>query len=159
MPNRQITDVIDDIDDILEQSGVHGVLKFLNSRAPHRFTGIYRLSPLTLQNVRLYDRENPDLEVSAEAPLRETYCSITGSSAAPFATADALADERLTHHPARDSTLSYCGVPILSESGKALGTLCHFDVVPREIPSGEGELMLAAAEKLLPVLRAQGHFP
>ena len=35
-------------------------------------------------------------------------------------------------HPARETILSYCGVPVMNELGVILGTLCHYDVVPRD---------------------------
>jgi GAF domain-containing protein len=147
------------LEQVLATEGVHGALRFLNARAPHRFTGVYRLDPPTLHNVQLFDRENPTLQVGADAPMRETYCSITGSGAAPFATADARSDARLTEHPARESTLSYCGVPLLDPSGTAVGTLCHFDLTPRTIPHPEIALMQSAAPGILRALRESGAFP
>lgn len=140
----------------LADQGIHGALRFLNQRAPHRFTGIYRLDPPLLRSVQLFDRENPALEVGADAPLRETYCSITGSCALPFATPDSRADERLREHPARDSTLSYCGVPLVDSGGEAFGTLCHFDVVPHPVPYGEIAFLEAAALPLMRALRGAG---
>jgi GAF domain-containing protein len=112
-----------------------------------------------MQNVRLYDRENPALEMGADTPLQETYCSITGSTAAPFSTADTRTDARLGEHPARDSVLSYCGVPLLDQSGAAVGTLCHFDFTPRPIPTREIAILRAAAPRILDALRRSGTFP
>ena len=42
-------------------------------------------------------------------------------------------------------TRSYCGVLLWTASGTAFGTLCHFDVVPCDVPSQEIALMEAAA--------------
>lgn len=158
LTQREVADVIDTLDELIDSEGVHAALAFLNSRSPHRFTGVYRLDPPTLRNVRLYDRENPELEMGADTPLRETYCFITGSTAAPFYTADARADARLGDHPARDSVLSYCGVPLLDESGAAVGTLCHFDLAPRPIPTREIAVLSAAAPRILDALRRGGLF-
>jgi len=150
---------IAELERVIAEDGIHAALRFLNARAPHRFTGIYRSDPPVLRNVQLFDRGNPALEVGEDVPLRETYCSITSAHAAPFTTADAGTDERLLDHPARESTLSYCGVPILDPSGEAVGTLCHFDVVARPIPHAEIALLQAAAPIVLQALRDSGGFP
>lgn len=154
----QIAIALDMLDDVLARKGVHAALGILNARAPHRFTGVYRLEPPMLRNVQLYDRTNPELEIGADALLRETYCSITAFGAAPFSTADTCADNRLLEHPARTSTLSYCGVPLLDASGSALGTLCHFDLVPQPVPESEIALLQAAAPVILAALRQRGAF-
>lgn len=122
---------------------MHAALAFLNARVPHRFTGIYRFDGAILRNVQLFDGENPGLEIGADAPLRETYCSIVGETNKPFSSAEARADERLRDHPARNTVISYCGVPIGSS-----GTLCHFDLVVRPVPMEEIPLMEEAARIL-----------
>lgn len=159
MEPHDLQAVLAALDEIFDAEGAHGALRFLNARAPHRFTGVYRLDPPTLRNVLLYDRQNPRLEAGADAPLRETYCSISGGQAVPFSTADAAQDPRLAQHPARDSTLSYCGVPLLDASGEAVGTLCHFDLVPRPIPEAEIQVLRAAAPRMIETLRATGALP
>lgn len=156
MTETRIAEAIDAFEEVLESEGVHAALRFLNARAPHRFTGVYRFEPPVLRNVRLFDRENPTLEIGEEVAVRESYCSITGAGAEPFSTDDSLSDERLADHPARSSTRSYCGVPLLDSSGAAVGTLCHFDVRPRETPHPEIALMRAAAPALLRALREKG---
>lgn len=155
----RLSDEIEALEEVLTTGGLHAALGFLNARAPHRFTGIYRIEAPILRSVHLFDRENPALEVGADAPVRETYCALTGSSASPYSTADARADERLHAHPARESTLSYCGVPLLDGSGTALGTLCHFDLVPQPVPRSEIALLEAAAERLVRELRRRGRLP
>lgn len=125
---------------VLDRRGMHAALAFLNARVSHRFTGIYRIDDAVLRNVQLFDRENPSLEIGADAPLRETYCSIVGETNRPFSSAEAGADERLRDHPARNSVISYCGVPIGSS-----GTLCHFDLVARPVPTEEIPVMEEAA--------------
>ena len=123
---------------MLRTSEVISALAYLNARTRFRFTGIYRVEPPMLRNLHLFDRENPSLHVSGNAsPLEDTYCSITARSKGAFTTEDAGADRRLESHAARDSVISYCGVPIRMEDGGVWGTLCHFDVRPRLIPSTE----------------------
>jgi hypothetical protein len=156
MASERFRDVVEAMDYAMAARGAHGVLAFLNSRVPHRFTGIYRLDPPMLRSVRLFDRENPRLEVGVDAPMRETYCSIVGAAAEPFTTPDAASDARLDAHPARESTLAYCGVPLVGADGMPLGTLCHFDLVPRPVPHGEIPVLLAAASLLLPAVLGPG---
>ena len=52
------------------------------------------------------------------------------------------ADARLADHPARDTVRAYCGVPIMTSEGEVLGTLCHYDLVPRDFDQINLELML-----------------
>lgn len=116
----------------VRDEGLRGALRFLNGRTGHRFTGVYRVDPPTLRNVQIFDELNPDLVVADDTPLSETYCSIVAAEGAPFSTSDAGADERLVDHPALESVRAYMGVPLTVE-GQPFGTLCHFDVVPREV--------------------------
>jgi hypothetical protein len=121
----------------LEAGGVRAVLEYLNGRTEHRFTGLYRFDGDILRSLALYDRDDPAVQVGADAPLHETYCSIVGEGTPTFATADAGADPQLARHPARARAVSYCGALVRDAKGKAVGTLCHFDVVPRPVPAAE----------------------
>jgi GAF domain-containing protein len=145
---ESIGDVIEEFKSALTGGGVHGALRFLNGRTTYRFTGAYRFDPPLLRNVVLFDRENPDLQVSGDAPLRETYCSIVGETRAVFFTADAGRDEGLLGHPARESVLSYCGVLLQSSSVPSFGTLCHFDLTPRPVLQDEVQVLEAVAPLL-----------
>jgi len=123
---------------LLRERGLHAALAFLNARTRYRFTGLYRAAPPLLHNVALFDRENPSLAGSgAVAVLEETYCSITRHTGEPFTVDDAMRDERLTTHAARDSVLCYSGVPIRLGNGLPWGSLCHFDLRPRLVPRNE----------------------
>lgn len=130
---------------LIETGGTYQALRFLNSRTPHRYTGLFRFDGSMLRSLHLFDAETPELRRGDDAPMTETYCSIVGESERSFTTADTRRDDRLRGHPARDRTVSYCGVLLRDASGKPYGTLCHFDVVPSAIPSGELPLMEAAA--------------
>lgn len=138
--------VAEDVDFVLRTAGVVTALGLLNGRTRFRYTGLYRADPPVLRNLRLYDRENPALNVSgAVCSLDETYCSITAGGAAPFVTGDAPADPRLRGHAALASVLSYAGVPVRMPGGQVWGTLCHFDGRPRLLPEGELAVLEAAA--------------
>ena len=118
----------------------------LNSRTRFRFTGLYRVAPPYLRNLYLYDRENPNLNVSGEiSRLDETYCAIVCAVGHLFATVNSDNDVRLATHAARERVISYCGVPIRRESGVIWGTLCHYDVRPRLLPRFETEVLQQVA--------------
>ncbi|CAN5643669.1 hypothetical protein BH23GEM6_BH23GEM6_19360 [soil metagenome] len=144
---------LEELEEALATGDIRGACAYLNRRAPHRFTGIYRFDGSTLRNIHLVDGENPELEIGRDAPLNETYCSITGSGDVPFSTADAGKDARLKQHPARVSTLSYRGVPLLDDTGRAIGTLCHFDLSARPVPVAEMPLLQFAASIIVTKLR------
>jgi GAF domain-containing protein len=159
MTGSDIAELAVRIEEILADRGVQDALGWLNARTDHRFTGVYRLDPPLLRSVRLFDRENPLLEVGSDAPMSETYCSITGAGESPFVVADALEDPALEGHPARDATRSYCGVPLRDRSGRVIGTLCHFDLGPRPVPEAEIPVMETAAALLYAALRHSGALP
>lgn len=139
------------IERLLRQGALVRALEYLNRRTRFRFTGLYRLGPPQLHNVALFDRENPDLNVSgAICDLRQTYCSITGARDAPFAVTDATTDALLVAHPARLDVQSYGGAPVRAPDGRVLGTLCHFDGRPRLLASGELQLL----EQVAPLFAA-----
>jgi GAF domain-containing protein len=146
--------VVERFSTILREEGVHAALAFLNGRTRHRFTAVYRFDPPMLRTLGLFDRENPTLRLGGDKPMRETYCSLVWESAAPFATDDSGRDTRLVDHPARESVIAYCGVPIFADDGSCFGSLCHFDLRPRLAPITELPLLERAAPL---VLRAVTH--
>ena len=151
MENTQ--SVVAEFETIYDDRGLHDALAFLNSRTRHRYTGLYRFDPPMLRNVCLYDRENPLLRMGGDAPMNETYCSIVGDRAAPFATADALGDASLSAHPARANVQAYCGAPVADGVGRCVGTLCHFDARPRLVPETEIPIMERVARLLIGAIR------
>lgn len=133
----------------LTRDGVHAALGFANGRTRYRFTAVYRFEPPILRNLYGYDRENPSIRLSGSIHLLDaTYCSVVRATEAPFATGDALADDRLVDHPARATIMSYVGVPIRSGSGQIAAVLCHHDTRPRLSPVGEVRVL----EQIAPVL-------
>jgi GAF domain-containing protein len=59
-----------------------------------------------------------------------------------------MADPRLLEHAARHQILAYCGIPLLDAEGVLLGTLCHYDTVPRDPDRLDLELLLQVASTL-----------
>lgn len=151
MDQSNTAETVEDLSATLTSAGVHAFLRQLNARVPHRFTGIYRFDEPMLRNVRLFDRENPDLEIGADIQLREAYCSIVHRENVPFSTENARTDPRLPEVLGQGSTIAYCGVPI----GR-FGALCHFDLQPRQTYEDEIPIMVALSDPLLEQLRIEG---
>lgn len=137
---------------ILQTQGVQEALQFLNSRTSHRFTAIYRFEAATLRNLFMVDSYNPEVKLSVDAPLAQTYGAIVRDTRSTFATEDARNDDRIRTHPGRREVVSYCGVLLRDTAGGAFGALCHFDVVPSDVPASEIPLMEAAAPLLMGAL-------
>ena len=132
----------------LDTLGVRESLARLARRTDYRFIGIFRFEGGVANAVVHYDRQNPE-QLSVQAvPDTATYCCYVRDRHGSFTTANALQDERLAEHPARDSVLAYCGVPVMDAEGVLMGTLCLYDVVPRDPDGVDLELMLQVASAL-----------
>lgn len=139
---------------IVAEQGIGPALAWLNARTRFRFTGIYRVDPPLLRNLMLFDRENPDVNVSGEITrLDDTYCALVYATG-PFSTADSGKDSRLAQHPARTSVISYDGVPMRLANGQVWGTLCHYDVRPRLLKPDERHLLESVAKVFTTSLNA-----
>ena len=152
-PVRELDALVRTFARMLDRSGLHAALEWLNARARYRFTGVYRFDGAVLRNVALFDRENPLMHLGNDAVLRETYCGLVAAARAPFETADGRRDPRARLLPARETVLAYCGVPVMTGDAGCVGTLCHFDPRPRLLAAGEGPLLERCASLLAPTLR------
>ena len=141
---------------ILAADGVSGVLRYLNARTSHRFTGLYAFDGDILRSVALFDRTHPENAKGDDAPLHETYCSMVGALGRTVAIADASVDHRVAAHPARDTVVSYCGALVRGGDGVPLGTLCSFDIESRPVPSAEIPLLEAVAPLLAAAVTSYG---
>lgn len=153
-PTRDLDGLVRTFAHTLERSGLHAALAWLNARTRYRFTGVYRFDGAALRNVALFDRENPGIHLGNDAVLRETYCGLVASARAPFETADGRRDRRVGTLPARETTLAYCGVPVMTADAGCAGTLCHFDPRPRLLAAAEVPLLERCAALLAPALAA-----
>ncbi|WP_426061087.1 hypothetical protein [Hymenobacter sp. B1770] len=125
--NASLQREIGEFTDALEQQGVHAALQYLNSRTPHRYTGIFRFDDDILRNEVLFDRYELTLTKGADAPLEATYCSLVGQQQAPLEINDATTDARVKGI-INTPVVSYCGVLIRDDNGRAFGSLCHYDM-------------------------------
>jgi GAF domain-containing protein len=114
----------------------------------YRFIAIFRFDGGRANAAVFYDRDNPEVRRVDEVPSGATYCVFARETRSPFITDDAMADERLAGHAAREQVRAYCGVPILTPEGELLGTLCHYDVVPRDAAQIDLALMCEIASAL-----------
>ena len=132
----------------LQASGVRPALAYLLGLTDYRFISIFRFENGQANAAVYFDRENPQVLGADEVPDTATYCCYVRDSGGAFTTANAMADPRLEHHPARASVSAYCGVPVMDPEGVLIGTLCHYDVVPRDLQQVDMELMVQVASAL-----------
>lgn len=130
----------------LQRKGLHGALRFLNGRTPHRFTGVYGYDGPMLRNVGLFDQFNPEHANGDDAPIGNTFCSLVPRFDGALAFAEASKDPRVAH--IETPVVSYCGVQLSDGDGVALGTLCHFDLKPCEPRTSDLEFLKTLAPLL-----------
>ena len=132
--NADLRQLVEDFRYALERSDLHAAMALLNRRADFRFTGVYRFEDELVMNVVIYDRENPELRVAEDVRMEDAYCRITAQLGDRCVIEDAASDPRVAHLAPSLTVRSYCAV-LLRDGDAALGTLCHFDLVPRAIPA------------------------
>ncbi|AOW12143.1 hypothetical protein LPB72_14300 [Hydrogenophaga crassostreae] len=147
-PTPRTADSFQRFSQILNASGARDALAYLLSLSDYRFIGIFRFQDGKANAAIHYDRESPEVLSATEVPDTATYCCYVRDSNGVFTTANALEDRRLDQHPARETVLAYCGVPVMGPSGHLLGTLCHYDLVPRDPEQLDMELLLQVAVAL-----------
>ncbi len=134
--------------EVLGRSNLRAALAYLLSLTDFRFIALFRRRGDKANAAVFYDREQPDLLFVDEVPASATYCALAIESRSPFNTGNALQDPRLTTHAAREAVQSYWGLPVMTPEGEILGTLCHYDVVPRDPTQVNLELMVEVASLL-----------
>lgn len=132
----------------LQQHGVRAALAGLLALSDYRYIAIFRFEGGRANAVVFYDREAPDRLEAEEVADTATYCCYVRDGNGIFTTADALQDPRLDSHVAREAVRSYCGVPVMDAEGRLLGTLCHYDLAPRDPAQLDLELLLQVASTL-----------
>jgi len=132
----------------LREDGLRPALAYLLGLTDYRYIAIFRFRNGKSTAAAFYDRDNPEVLQSDEVPESATYCCFVRDEKGVFTTVDAMHDPRLTHHVSREAVQAYCGVPVLTPEGEILGTLCHYDTVPRDPGQIDIELMLQVASAL-----------
>jgi len=132
----------------LQAQGIREALAYLLSLTEYRFIGVFGFGSGMTYAIAHYDRENPDALDGDSAPDVSGYGDYVRDCKRSFVTADATMDERLRKHPARNSVPAYCGVPVMDPDGAVLGSLCHYDIVPRD----PGQIDVALLQQVTGVL-------
>jgi len=130
------------------------MLIYLNGLTDHRFSAMYLFESELLKNLYFFDREEPARTGCPDIPVMASYCVFVRDSERMFVTADSLTDARVFGHPKRLEVRSYCGVPLVNEAGRMIGTICHFDARPLTISDQNVSLMEAVSD-MLPAGRAE----
>ena len=80
-----------------------------------------------------------------------TFCDMVVRSGRPLVVPDALADPRFAESPHVIGPFNrfrfYVGIPVTTSAGRVLGTLCGFDMRPREAPPADRIETVAALAK------------
>lgn len=147
-PSPDTREAFDQFRRILRESGLRSALAYLLLLTDYRYIAIFRFREGRSTAAVFYDREHPEILRTDEVPESATYCCFVRDEKGIFTTADAIADRRLDTHIAREAVRAYCGVPILTPDGDILGTLCHYDSVPRDPEQIDLELVLQVASAL-----------
>jgi len=140
---------------LLGKAGVRAALAHVLALSDYRYLSVFRVRDGRAHAVIHLDRQEPDQVVVPDLPESATYCYYVRDTEGMFVTRDAGHDDRLVGHPARDSVLAYCGIPIIDAEGVFLGTLCHYDNVPRD----PAQLDLALLMQVAAALERGGHVP
>jgi hypothetical protein len=120
------------------RSALYSVLRL----SDYRFISIFRFQGGRATSVIHVDRQDLTVTQADEVADTATYCCYVRDAKGAFVTADAMADPRTALHEARDVVRSYCGVPIFETDGEIMGTLCHYDLVPRDPAQLDLELLV-----------------
>lgn len=134
---------------LLKSEGVRLALYALLRRSEYRFISIFRFQDGKATSVVHVDREDLKIKQAGEVADTATYCSFVRDGNGAFVIVDALADPRTAEHPARAQIRSYCGIPLIGADGHLIGTLCHYDIEPRDPGHLDVELLLRAAKELV----------
>jgi hypothetical protein len=114
---------------LLAEVGLPAALRFLNSRTPHRFTGVYRYDGDMLRNIALADKQNAAATIGSDVRLSDAYCDYMTDDVDSMEFSDVRSDGRYPPKPGNPVT-AYCGVLIRDAAGRPFGTLCHYDPRP-----------------------------
>lgn len=133
---------------LLASSGVRTALVYLLGLTDFRHIGIFRVDGDRASAFVYVDRDNPEVQQVDDVPLAASYCCFVRDARGVFTTGDAQLDPRLQGHLAQSRVVSYCGVPVMDSAGMVLGSLCHYDAVPRDPGQIDMALMMRVASAL-----------
>ena len=138
----------DTFQQLLTKVGIREALTYLLRLTDYRYIGIFRFQDGKANAAVHVDRHALGILSIEEVPDTAAFCCYVRDSNGPFVTVDSMFDPRTSEHVAREAVRSYCGVPVMDPEGRLLGTLCHYDAVPRDPEQLDLELLLQVASAL-----------
>lgn len=90
-----------------------------------------------------------------EVPYEETICQYTILQDEVLEISNALDDIRLVNNPhvqSENGVRFYIGIPLLSDNGHAIGSVCAFDIVPKHLPENQIEALRLIAKQTMHLL-------
>ncbi|AMQ01415.1 hypothetical protein AY601_4578 [Pedobacter cryoconitis] len=87
-----------------------------------------------------------------EFPRKQSFCEYTIQGDTVFEICDTLEDSRFTDYPVVVSEpyiRYYAGAPLIDDQGFVLGTLCLFDLVPRQFTDSQKEILKGIAQEVV----------
>jgi hypothetical protein len=133
---------------LLASDGIRSALYSVLRKSDYRFISIFRFQDGRATSAVHVDREDLSVVQADEVADTATYCCYVRDANGSFVTADASTDLRTAGHVARDAVRAYCGIPILEPDGELIGTLCHYDLVPRDPEQLDLHLLLQVSSAL-----------
>lgn len=138
-----------EVQKLMRWDGVYAALQYLNGLTSHRFTGLFLFDGDQLSNTYLVDKEVLVPTCFPVMPADHSYCLMVKASGEPLCISDAINDPRVQDHPSRDSVQSYFGAALRDKQGRYFGTICHFSLVPCEVPMTHVPILSGFADVLL----------
>jgi GAF domain-containing protein len=133
---------------LMTSDGIRVALYSVLRKSEYRFISIFRLKDGKATSAVHVDRADLGVLQAGEVDDTATYCCYVLDAKGAFVTADATLDPRTASHVARDAVRSYVGVPIFEPEGELIGTLCHYDLVPRDPAQLDLELLLQVSSAI-----------
>ncbi|RAJ33430.1 PAS domain S-box protein [Pedobacter cryoconitis] len=107
--------------------------------------------------ISLLDKERQWVKSSVgvelkEFPRKQSFCEYTIQGNTVFEICDTLKDSRFTDYPVVVSEpyiRYYAGAPLIDDNGFVLGTLCVFDLVPRQFTDSQKEILKGIAQEVV----------
>ncbi|MCZ2498288.1 guanylate cyclase [Xylophilus sp. Kf1] len=133
----------------LSAGDLQRALERLNAGVPYRFSAVYRLEETCLVNRAFVDKQGESLDgLLARVPLDDSFCRFVLRDGF-FETVDSSRDDRLTGSPYQGLLQSYVAAPITDSTGNfVIGSLCHFDRVPRQAGVADVDLLKRAGRMI-----------
>lgn len=115
--------------------------------------------PLATINIVTSDHQYQVATVGFDAAIcrrSDSMCVLSVEAMTPILVADASQDDRFATNPFVNGELGdvrfYATHPLVTPTGVAIGTLCVFDTVPRELDDQQEHALLSLADRLVDLL-------